>query len=97
MSGHSINTDNQIDVETMNEISGFSMETIKEKLKKDSDSLNLYGKTARTIEDSHSQFFFQGKSLETKEQRPLRSSSRTTKVLSTLTSEAVMQGLDQKE
>ena len=40
-------TENQIDVEIVNGMSVFSLETIKEKLKEDSEKLDLSGNTAQ--------------------------------------------------
>ena len=40
-------TENQIDVKITREISRFSLETIKEKLKEDSEKLDLSGNTAQ--------------------------------------------------
>ena len=57
MPGYSNYTENQIDVEIMSEISGFSLETIKEKLRKNSERLSFYGNIEEYSIKDNSCFF----------------------------------------
>ena len=49
MSDNPGHTENRIDIEIMNEISGLSLETINEKLNKDSNNLSLDGNVVQIL------------------------------------------------